>query len=269
MICRLVKRELRYRFLRSPGKLLLVLSLAGLLMLRERGTMLYIRSLYPEIQISAGDLFITLFRGAPSYVPGENPVLNIPYDWLLFVMTLALMTANLTAQDLETTAPVILLQSRSRRAWAASRFFAGTILVTITFLLLIGSCLIGAVALGGTVSLLPTRYVVETLGMDISAQHIWRIVYLMPWCSLLAIAHLQLMVELVTSGVYGYMLVVVIVVVTCYCSGIYLPGNGAMLIRTVLKEGRIPMVPSMIVSGCMIVGSVGIGCGGFKRKDIV
>lgn len=268
MIRRLVQRDLIYRVIRRPWNLLILLMPAVLLLLKERANILYMSSQYPEMEVSAGDLFVTMFSGMHTYVRGENFVFNIPYGWMLLMMGLTLTAANVATQDLETAAPIILLQSRKRKVWAVSRFLTGTIQVGIGYLLLIVSCLIGAVLYGGTISLLPTRYVVETLGMNLRVPGSCGIIYLMPLISILAIVHLQIMTELVTSSILGYIVVIVVLFASCYYSCFYMPGNGAMLIRSALGEDRIPMIASIITNGCIMVGAVGVGSWVFQKRDI-
>ena len=268
MMFRLVIRELKFCFIRRPWKLLFVILPAVLLVMRERSNIIYARSFQKCFELSAGDLFISLFQGMHTYIPRENSIFNIPYGWMLLMMMITLTVANIGNRDLEASAAVILLQSRSRKRWAASRFISGTIVSVMVFLLLIGICMISARILRGQNSLLPTRYTSEMLGMSINKASSYGIIFLMPWLSVLTLIYIQIMIELIASSVLGYIATITLLFVSCYCSRFYLPGNGAMLIRGALCENAIPTILTMITDCCVMIGSICIGCAGFMKKDI-
>ena len=267
MILHLVLRDLN-SFLRKPWRIVLVILPAVLLIAKESSNILYFKELRPGLEFSAGDLFVSMFQGMHTYIRGENSIFNIPYGWMLLMMTITLSAANLATQDLGTNASVILLQSRSRAIWAASRFVSGTIVSSTVYMLIILICLIGAIVLRGKIDLLPTEYISEVLGINHNVQSANWIIYLMPWVSILTMIHIQIFVELLTTSTLGYIATTILLTVSCYYSRFYMPGNGAMLVRSALKENMIPMIPSIITDGFLVVGCIVVGCFSFRKKDI-
>lgn len=227
----------------------------------------------PDVPITLTDYMFGIYRGVMPF-RDDNNQFTLPVIWLIIHFYQLFLLGMYPLQDLSDFGHIMILQSQSKLKWYISK----CAWLVFTVILLFG-CIVTPVFLFGTlqgsVSFQFTSDIAfdSTLSTHIiipSTPSLMFTIWFLPLITLLSLAALQFCLSFLTTQLISYIIVVCILLISCYCNSLLLIGNGALLIRnTEFMNNGINTNQIIIVLLFVIFLSFFSGYWIFCKKDIL
>lgn len=181
------------------------------------------------------DAYLYLFRGMAPYSSELENSFPIPVQWLSMNFTIAFWIFGYTHSDLSGNGCQLLIQCKSRFRWWLSKVVWSLICV-LHFYILIFAFLVVFTLVCGTSSFQYTKEINQQIlnlnpVFEFTPKHII-FMWAMPVLSSLAMACLQLCVEIWTTPLFSYLTMVVCSIASAYYYHPFFMGGSAMLQRS-------------------------------------
>lgn len=221
----------------------------------------------------AMDYLLYIFSGMNVYIPSPSAIFDIPITWLTFHLIILFAISNYISSSINTTGIQMLVRTRSRFKWYVSKCIWG--FMTVIAFYVISFIVVSAISICNTsfssdINNEVMNFVLRTSdetnfnSINIAA------VILIPAITSLALAYFQMLLEIVTSSVLGYISSIVVLVLSAFTNTPLLFGNNSMLLRSELvMDGGIKVITAIIINIVVVILSLIIGYIAFKRKDIL
>ena len=118
-----------------------------------------------------------------------------------------------------------------------SQYLTGVTITLISYGIIILACLLFSVIYKIKADIFPSAEFAEINYPNINKFS--PIIYFLPLAALLTNSIWQMTLEIMTDSIWAFFFVLVLNIISCYFAANYLPGNGAMLIRSRIGEENI------------------------------
>jgi hypothetical protein len=219
-----------------------------------------------------GDYLLYAWGGIPPYDPASGDPFPIPVYWLAQQIYLAFLVGGYVVKDLAGYGQHLLLRSRTRVVWWASKCCWNMFCVLLYYLCGILCAGIFAAWTGGfslqAVSVVLMRDYQAFAGCDMPA--LISMMFVLPVIMSLAVSQLQMFLALVTRPVYSYMITSAVMLASAYYTSAFLPGNWGMALRNAsVQPGGIYSAESAGLALLLALCSIVAGAVYFSRCDIL
>lgn len=240
---------------------------------QSSGKILFLGEIADSVSPMFADYLIFLELGMKVYVPSPENPFDIPVFWAIPQILIALLVSSYPTEDLNHYAVNVLCRVRSRKVWWNAKC-AWTILTVIAFYgLYFAVAFLYAFIESGGISWLPNEMLENTvngLSFDsVSAQSLY-LAFCVPVIASIALALCQMLLAFVFRPVFGFLVVMVYLVISVYYFSPFLIGDYSMLMRNGLihPEGLGSLEMILICAGvsCVILLAGNIY---FVRVDLI
>ncbi len=220
------------------------------------------------------DYLIDVFRGMRIYHPGgESVEFQAPAAWLMLHSYLAYLVSDYPFRDLCGFGQQVLLRSKLRGQWWYCKCVWVSGSVVLCYLLGYLTLLLFSLCTGG-ISLVPHRAINLSVSQVDSSKLtpgcILAVGILLPVLTSIALSLFQTFLSFYSNPVFGYSVIIGILVVSAFQCSPLLPGNYLMLLRSVCVTPQgVTVEDGILADLCFIVFSVLAGAGRFSRYDIL
>lgn len=215
------------------------------------------------------DWVFHLFAGAVP--PVTN---NLPLEFLAVMGGALLVNLDYLLNDLTASGQQVLIRCGSRRGWFLSKclwnlvscgvYFAGVLLVAAVFCLATG----GEAALTNTPAALYWKFPLAQI-RPLSAGQCLLIGIVLPYLTMAALSAAQMTLCLFCKPVLAFLGCSGALLVSLYFDAGWIPGSGAILIRTSLFGGSVEPGTAIFVDLALLLGSAIAGSIRFRKQNIL
>lgn len=214
------------------------------------------------------DMVIYLFYGVKEYIPDQNPF-QVKIEFMLIHIIPAYIIAYYPVKDLSVSGRQIFIRVRNNNIWWYSKCI-WLILVICLYYLTIFAC---SAIIAGNVNMVPQAKVLlhigEIQGLGSGTEYFCYLIIL-PVLTTIAVSFVQMFLSVITAPVYGFLLVVLNLLLSSYFYSHWLPGNFLMFNRSLLaRDQGIGLEQALVIDAIFIVISVIAGGICMKKKDIL
>ena len=220
------------------------------------------------------DIWIYCFRG--KLIEVSNGIAELPsVVYLLFQLIIAFIIGDYAREDYDSRARYIIVRTKSRISWIAGKMvWVWCALSTVYLCMLATLELVCIINLQGYIGCaINTELAYRITGVELANNCNTSVVFLklllMSYITSLALGSLQLMVSFIIKSEVGYMMVVMVVILSAYIRNALCIGNAFMYVNTSYISGGIINPLHIIVVSCLVIMiSNIILIKKFKRIDI-
>lgn len=218
-----------------------------------------------NIKGNMGDCLLYIFRGeqAITFLSVGNEKIQVPVLWILLMISCLILHVGYFLGDLTSNGQQIVIRSQSRNHWLLSKcvwITAGGIL----YYLLIVICVVGwCIFTNQRLSFSMTQTVAEiVLKMDVVApEQVVFTVVIKPMVALIAMNLLQMMLQVLTRPIAGFMICFALLLFTLYCPALCFPASGAIALRNIYLpitqiESWVPVISGVLTGAVCILISL-------------
>lgn len=226
-----------------------------------------------ELQGSAFDCAVFIYRGMHVYIPADNEIFPIPMLWLMLQIVIAFLIISYPTQDLYAYGIQVLTRAKSRKLWWLSKcvwnlisvllfYFMGFIVIII-FSLLSGD---PSFALNEQSNIMINEFVIQSVPYS----KVFTAVFVLPVLTSCAVSLLQMVLNFILQPIYSYLVVISLLLASAYYSSPFLIGNYSMLLRNeIVYEGGVNTTIGMAVNLLIMLFCIFFGMHYLKRYDIL
>lgn len=217
------------------------------------------------------DYLLGCFKGLPPQMSLDT--FSFPIQWFLVMAGSLFVNLDYPLNDLTRAGQQVIIRSVSKRGWFLSKCAWNLLSCAVYILLGALTALVFALATGGSITFTSTpafrENILEIYGTNAptAAQTLIAAVGL-PLLTLIALNMLQMVLCLLIKPVFSFLICVSLLVVSLFWASPYVPGNGAMVLRSSLltEGGQEPVTVLLacfaVIGICIIVGMIR-----FNRMD--
>ncbi|HIT02007.1 MAG TPA: hypothetical protein IAC21_04185 [Candidatus Enterenecus merdae] len=223
------------------------------------------------------DYMLYCFKGAMPMNASSELVLALPTFWALAMAGCLLLNLDYLLSDLTQAGQQIIFRSGNRRGWYLSKCVWNLCSCGLYMTLICAAVLVFTLLSGGQASAQSTPEILEinfselmtetallTPGQGVIAA------VLLPLMTLMALSMVQMTLCLLLKPILSFVASLAVLVLAVYCNLPWIPGTGAMVIRSgLLLPGGISPGMAALVAGGIILLSAGVGCLKFKYTDML
>lgn len=220
---------------------------------------------------STTDFIVDMFKGMEKYEPHiKTKPFEIPAFYLFFNLYISYAIAKYPMSDLRGMGMNVLVNSRERSSWIASKFVWCAEMVVLLYVVTYITAIIFS-ALSGEVSVyLNTEINVAVSNLQLGQKQFFVNVIFLPVVTSICISYVQLTIAFRVSLLSGSIVTIVLICLSAYYSNTFLVGNYLMLLRNSAVAGNEGVFTSY---GCTIsillsIVSLLLSKVWFAKKDI-
>ncbi len=220
------------------------------------------------------DYLIDVFKGIKIYHPsGENVEFQAPAAWLMLHAYIAYLVSDYPFRDLCGYGQQVLLRSKLRGQWWYCKCVWVSGSVVLCYLLGYLTLLLFSLCTGG-ISLVPHKdislFASQVNSSKLTPEGILTVAILLPMLTSIALSLFQMFLSFYSNPVFGYSVIIGILVVSAFQCSPLLPGNYLMLLRSVCVTPQgVTVKDGILADLCFLIFSVLAGAGYFSRYDIL
>lgn len=257
IVKKMVVQDLKYRTVKKSYYFLVMLPLIVFKYLEMRN----VRELTEGTEIGFADCLAYLFYGCLEYIKDVQPFDMRP-DFMLLHIIPAYIFAYYPIRDLQKRGEQIFYRIHHPQNWWDAKCIWLFINITLYYLFLFVVVFVYC----GNLSFTPD--IVCDLG--VSRWNAMKYLVILPYLSSCMLYMLQMTVSLFTEPMYGFMLLIFMLLLSIFFYSPYLPGNYLMVNRMVIcREGGILFGPSAGVCIIIMLLCYGMGKYHMKKREIV
>lgn len=281
MFCRLLRYDIRKGLISDYKKLLIVVAISVAFCIQFRWE--YTSHFSSLSEASFGDIIFFAFSGMSEYTFSPDQPFLFPALWVLLLVLPMFFVLYYPFYDLLGFGKNVLIQVGRRRTWWLSKC-AWTAVYIMTYFLIIYAvtavfCIVMRIPLSTQISgethemvamkgynpmLNGEGHLVEFMGrMDLQ-------LFVLPVISMVALALFQMMLSLIVSPIYSFIISVGILISSAYYMNPFLIGNHCMTQRSnLVVSNGMDIKNGVLLSLCMAVFSMVLGMIAFNRTDVL
>lgn len=204
------------------------------------------------------DIWIYCFRG--KLIEVSNGISELPSAvYLLFQLIIAFIIGDYARKDYDSRARYIIVRTKSRISWIAGKMVWVWCALSMVYLCMLTTlelvCIIHSQ--GNIGCAINTELAYRITGVELAYNYHTSVVFLklliMSYITSLALGSLQLMVSFIINSEVGYMMVVVVVILSAYIRNALCIGNAFMYVNTSYISGGIINPLHIIVVSCLVI----------------
>ena len=228
-------------------------------------------------EVTFFDILIWFFKGMKEYIPTSNKPFEIPVDFLLLNIILAIIIGNYPMKDINGYGRSILVRSDTRLSWWLSKCI-WNVLSVITFYTVIYVGIIGTyVAHGGlengikllfNADLMKAVFQVDLDNVNSYVLMITTIV--LPIITSIAISMLQMTIAFYLNSIVSYVIIIAMYIFSAFYMKWFMMGNYIMMYRNEsINQKGMNLSISLIVDAGVVLISIVSGYLYFRRYDVL
>lgn len=225
---------------------------------------------------SLGDLLVYFFKGVRLPVGGIDSF-DFPELYMVMLMLLFFFIGDYAQRDILGYGKSVLIRSKNKKIWWLSKCAWCINSVLIYFVILIAVTLIACVLCKANISIIPTNstQVISGINMmdnteSINDYVLWKIIIIQPFIAGVGLCCFQMAVGFITSAIAGFVINIIIIVLSVFYMNPLLLGNSYMIVRnSCLYSGGINTELSLVIGVCIAIISLITGYCYFLRMDII
>lgn len=230
-----------------------------------------------SLQVSFIDCIVYVFRGMREYIPAKNNPFEIPTNYLIIVIVLALFIGNYPLKDLHGFGKNVLVRSRRKSDWWFSKCIWNISTVLVFFLSIYAGVAVRCVvssSMFSSIGNVNADVISVVLGCNkesiYNANVIGVMVLVLPVLTGIALSLFQMTMAFLTSAIISYISIITVAIFSAYYTVWFLPGNFLMTYRyTQVCENGVFLAKSVMVDVVIIVVSVIVGYVYFRKYDVL
>ena len=238
----------------------------------------YDKNLIPDMNFTLADIVLYFFRGKQKIILNNKiEKLELPLDYMMMNLYLMYLIGDYVVRDILSFGKTVLVRTKKRLYWWLSKciWCVTTVLIFYGILYL---CMFVCTLVVGTLSMKPDVFIAaKVCNFDISQQYFFvdvgklmRTALILPIITSISMMLAQMAVAIIILPIIGYVMNVVVLIVSAYYMTPFLQGNALMILRSAdYKSGGIDTAFSIGISLVIIIVSVLAGAVYFSRMDIL
>ncbi|MBQ1689236.1 MAG: hypothetical protein II073_08165 [Lachnospiraceae bacterium] len=223
-----------------------------------------------QVEVGFWIYWTNILGGMPEYIKTETSTFELPVSWFLFYAYLYFLIGFYPITDLYNNGSHSLILSESRNKWMLSKFFWIVTMILFYFIIFTICLMINVFFIGEKDIALSQIITFYGLSPCIHSTEIIINYLVLPIITTIAMAVLQFVISIIWNAIYGYMLSVIILVVSVYWMKPFLIGNYLIVLRSGMfaTNGMISYMGFVFDMGIIIFMMI-LGCLLFRKKDIL
>lgn len=219
------------------------------------------------------DRLLFCFKGM---LPLDQPQdFRLPVLWFLILAGCLFLNLDYLLDDLTQEGQQVMVRSVRRSGWYLSKCVWNLLSCGLIFLLGMLTCLIFTLLFGGKLSLTNdiqvSRYNLGTWGeAPMTVGGALLVGVLLPYLTMAGFSQLQMTLCLYVKPVLSFLACVCLLVLSLLLSLVWIPGNGAITLRSaLLNPGLHPPLPLLVTAVIFLALGVLAGLLRFRRMDLL
>ena len=227
--------------------------------------------------VSIFDLLIYFFKGMKEYIPASNKSFEIPVEFLLLNILLAIIIGNYPMKDINGYGRTVLVRSYTRLSWWFSKCI-WNVLSVITFYVAIYIGIIVIYAAHGGLSngircMLNADLMSVIFGVDLGNVNnsvLMITIIVLPIISSIAISMLQMTLAFYLNPIVSYVIIIAMYIFSAFYMKWFMMGNFMMMYRNeFINHKGMHLGISLIVDAGVAIISIVAGYLYFRRYDVL
>lgn len=238
--------------------------------------MMRVSELRTEQGISFGDFFFYAYGGMQKYVPSPTNAFQFPAIWIMIFAMAAFLVLNYPTRDLCGTGQQFMVEAKGKRIWWGAKCvwnILGSLLFHLVFTAtLVLCCVVMKIPVTSKIhmDLIPMLFELSREFVLKERETLILLVCIVPILLSLALNMLQMVLTLFIKPIFGYIVVLAILLASAYLMSPYMIGNYAMMLRLDwVWNGGISAMTGVVVSGVILVISILAGMIKVHHMDIL